>query len=115
MSRITIDRRDGGIVHVVLSRPERRNAIDWGMLTALARAARQLKRDRGLRAVILRGDGPSFCSGLDFPRMTDWDPADPAASLSLVRVNRSSGITRLGNQLLGRMKTAINIQGSARP
>ncbi len=70
MSRIVIDRTPEGIATVVLSRPDRRNAIDWDMLTALARTSRELKRDRSLRAVILRGEGQSFCSGLDFPRMT---------------------------------------------
>jgi len=70
MSRITVERRDNGVVHVVLSHPERRNAIDWEMLSGLAKTSRSLRKDRDLRVVVLRGEGPSFCSGLDFPRFT---------------------------------------------
>lgn len=70
MARITLDRRDSGVVHLVLSRPERHNAIDWEMMTELKRVTASLRKDRDLRVVVVRGEGPSFCSGLDFPKMT---------------------------------------------
>ncbi len=40
------------------------------MMHALVRAARQLKRERAVRAVILHGQGKAFCSGLDFASVT---------------------------------------------
>lgn len=56
-----------GIADVRLNRPEKHNALDFPMLDALADAARELSSETSLRAVVLRGEGPSFCSGLDFP------------------------------------------------
>jgi enoyl-CoA hydratase/carnithine racemase len=70
MARVSVVHEEDGVVHVVLDNAKRHNAIDWPMMTELARVTRRLRRDRSLRVVVLRGDGPSFCSGLDFPRMT---------------------------------------------
>ena len=64
--RVRIEPAQDGVVHAVLSRPEKHNGVDWDMLIAWRDTARALARDRDLRAVILRGEGPSFCSGLDF-------------------------------------------------
>lgn len=58
--------RDGALAHVILSRPDKHNGLDLPMLSELAAAPRRLGRDRGVRAVVLRGDGPSFSTGLDF-------------------------------------------------
>lgn len=53
------------IAHVVLARPEQHNGMDLAMLQAVLDAQKQLRRQKSLRAVILSGDGPSFCAGLD--------------------------------------------------
>ncbi|WP_433795534.1 crotonase/enoyl-CoA hydratase family protein [Actinoplanes sp. CA-252034] len=58
-------RIDDGIAHVRLSRPDKLNALTLDTLTELVGAARTLRRDRNVRAVVIAGDGPSFCSGLD--------------------------------------------------
>lgn len=64
--RLTIE-REGPLAIVTLARPDKRNAVDWPMLRAWVDAQKQLQQDRELRGVIIRGDGPSFCAGLDFP------------------------------------------------
>ncbi len=66
---VTVDRR-GDVAYVRLSRPDKHNALNWPLMKGLLRAARAMRRDRTLRAVILHGEGPSFCSGLDFPEVT---------------------------------------------
>ncbi len=58
-------RVDGHVAVVTLTRPDRHNALDLPMLGQLIAAARRLADEPGLRAVVLHGDGPSFCSGLD--------------------------------------------------
>ncbi len=68
-NRLQIETQDG-IATVTLTRPEKRNAVDWEMLRAWISAQKQLHTDRDLRGVILQGDGPSFCAGLDFPTFT---------------------------------------------
>jgi len=56
---------DGTLARVTLTRADKHNGMDMEMLDAVRAAARRLKRERRVRAVILRGDGPSFCAGLD--------------------------------------------------
>ncbi|HVH44691.1 MAG TPA: crotonase/enoyl-CoA hydratase family protein, partial [Labilithrix sp.] len=65
-SRVLIE-REGAYAHVILNRPSKHNAFDWGMFDALLSAANELAAERELRAVFLRGEGPSFSSGLDVP------------------------------------------------
>lgn len=62
--RVTIT-VEGAIATVSLNRPDKHNGLDLPMFHALVDAARALRKRREVRAVILRGEGPSFCSGLD--------------------------------------------------
>ena len=57
--------RDGDFLRVTLARPDVRNAFDAALITELAQAFVDVGR---ARAVILAGDGPSFCAGAD----VDW-------------------------------------------
>jgi enoyl-CoA hydratase/carnithine racemase len=53
------------VATVTLSRPEKHNALDLAMFDGIVAAADEVRAARGVRAVVLHGDGPSFCSGLD--------------------------------------------------
>jgi enoyl-CoA hydratase/carnithine racemase len=55
-----------GVADVRLNRADKRNALDGAMFSALAEMGERLKAEAGLRAVVLSGEGPSFCAGLDF-------------------------------------------------
>ncbi|MEP4650949.1 MAG: enoyl-CoA hydratase-related protein, partial [Ilumatobacter sp.] len=55
----------GGIADVQLTRSDKRNALDPEMFLAVAEAGERLKTEPGVRVVVLSGDGPSFCAGLD--------------------------------------------------
>ena len=57
---------EGGVADVRLNRPEKMNALDPGMFTALVETADALAADASLRCVVLSGEGRSFCAGLDF-------------------------------------------------
>jgi len=63
--RVTVT-LDGGVADVRLNRPEKRNALDPAMFEALVTTGIRLKTEPGLRAVVLSGEGPDFCAGLDF-------------------------------------------------
>ena len=56
---------EGGIAYVTLNRPEKRNALDMAMFRAIDKVSRELRKNRDIRAVIVQGEGPDFCSGLD--------------------------------------------------
>jgi enoyl-CoA hydratase/carnithine racemase len=53
------------IATVTLTRPDKHNALDIPMFNGIVEAASELSGSHGVRAVILHGEGPSFCSGLD--------------------------------------------------
>lgn len=55
----------GAVAFVTLTRADKHNGMDLAMLDAVRDASRKLKKDKRVRAVILHGDGPSFCAGLD--------------------------------------------------
>src|SRR5579884_4336449 len=66
------------VATVTLSRPEKHNALDVPMFDAIVAAAERLRNEKGVRAVVLHGDGPSFCSGLDIAGLMASDPGgDP--------------------------------------
>lgn len=64
-ARVHLEVRDN-IAYVTLNRPDKHNGLDEEMLTSLIRTARSIRKDRSIRCVILKGNGPSFCAGLDF-------------------------------------------------
>lgn len=70
MSERVIIERQQDLAIVTLNRADKHNGVDWPMLRALLDAGEQLRKDNTVRGVILRGDGPSFCAGLDFPSFT---------------------------------------------
>ncbi len=53
------------IASVRLSRPKKHNALDMAMFEQITRAIKNLKNNSQVRAVIVSGEGQSFCSGLD--------------------------------------------------
>jgi enoyl-CoA hydratase/carnithine racemase len=62
--RVAIDVSEH-VATVTLTRPEKHNALDVAMFEAITAAAERLAREPSVRAVVLHGEGPSFCSGLD--------------------------------------------------
>jgi len=55
-----------GVAEVRFNRADKRNALDGDQFLAIADAGEQVKSMTGVRAVVLCGDGASFCAGLDF-------------------------------------------------
>ena len=53
------------IATITLNRPERRNAINTGIITGMSQGLDQADQDPGVSAVILTGSGGHFCSGAD--------------------------------------------------
>ena len=57
--------RDGPVFTVLLSRPERRNAVDGATARALADAFREFDADADASVAVLHGEGGVFCAGAD--------------------------------------------------
>jgi len=60
-----------GIVRISLDRPAKRNALNDAMLVGLLSAFDQMQQFGDVRAAILQGNGPAFCSGMDLNEASD--------------------------------------------
>ena len=73
---LELERPREGLALLTLSRPERLNALTFGMFADLRRTCDALARDDEVRVVVVTGAGRAFCAGLDLddaaalPRMT---------------------------------------------
>ncbi len=94
--RVTVSTEDG-VADVRLNRPDKMNALDAAMFVALVDTGDALAADRSVRAVVLSGEGRSFCAGLDFSNFQamagDRDAAraagddiDPAAKARVAKL-----------------------------
>lgn len=59
-------RRDGTVLHVLIDRADKRNAVSGAMMADLVRHLEAASQDDELRAVVLTGAGEDFCAGSDW-------------------------------------------------
>jgi enoyl-CoA hydratase/carnithine racemase len=71
--RVTIS---DGVADVRLVRADKMNALDAAMFEALVAASERLANEKGLRAVVLSGEGRAFCAGLDMDRFAAMKQSD---------------------------------------
>jgi enoyl-CoA hydratase/carnithine racemase len=70
MSLVGIEDR-GAVRHVLLNRPDKRNALNGDLIQALGGALEEAAADDGVRVVVLRGEGAMFSSGMDLSDLRD--------------------------------------------
>ncbi|WP_329231917.1 MULTISPECIES: enoyl-CoA hydratase-related protein [Streptomyces] len=82
--------REGAELHVLLSRPDRLNALRTADLIDLTEAVEAAAGDDGVRVVLLAGEGRAFCSGADLASVVDASTVDAAnrAILALRRIGK---------------------------
>lgn len=74
-SLVSIEEFNETTLVVSMNRPDKRNALSIALIEALHATLRQAEKDLKRRVMILRGEGPSFCAGLDLKEV-----AEPAAA-----------------------------------
>lgn len=79
----------GHVADVRLSRADKLNALDYEMFQALIDTGRTLARTKGVRAVVLSGEGRAFSAGLDFASFMAMAASDGPAPNLLARDGRS--------------------------
>ncbi len=79
--------RHGARVDVVLNRPERKNAVTQALAVELAGAINAVGGDPTVGAILLRGAGGSFCSGIDLKAAGDGE--QPAPITAWVEVHQA--------------------------
>jgi enoyl-CoA hydratase/carnithine racemase len=92
-------RRRGDVLELALDRPHVRNALNRAMRDGLLEGLALAASDDSIAEVVLRGEGPSFCSGGDLDEFGSF--SDPASAHS-VRLTTSIGraIDALGSRLV---------------
>jgi len=73
---VVVERSDGGVVRVTLSRPEAKNALSRALNLDLLRLAEELGDDPAVRAVLLTGAGDAFSAGADLKERRGIAAAD---------------------------------------
>lgn len=86
--RVTM-RKDGGVLHLTLNRPDRRNAIDEPMVERLLECVAEADLAHDVRVVALRGAGTDFCAGADLHELL--------ASVEKPPEDNTASATRLGD------------------
>jgi enoyl-CoA hydratase/carnithine racemase len=82
--------REGGLVHVLLNRPEKKNAINRQMHTEIQELCRELADDFEARVVIFSGAGDCFSSGAD---TSEWRVSGSANELEVRDLSGIGGRT----------------------
>jgi enoyl-CoA hydratase len=95
---------NGPVGTLWLDRPEKRNAVNQEMWTALPSAITELGNNPDIRAVVIAGRGKSFCVGLDISSAGESQdkslpPSGAIANLRQFKITRSfqDGITAIAN------------------
>lgn len=78
-------RMQGAVMHVVLARPDKRNAFDGDMLTAIEAAIDRANSDAGCRVVVLSGEGKAFCAGADLRWLAGQAAGGPEGNVASAR------------------------------
>lgn len=69
MTERVITTVENGVAEVRLNRPDKHNALDLALFEGIREAGEGLVERGDVRAIVLHGEGPSFCSGLDYPSL----------------------------------------------
>ncbi|MBV6304799.1 enoyl-CoA hydratase/isomerase family protein [Candidimonas humi] len=76
MTAHILTERFGDTLHIILNRPDKRNAIDMPMFSRLASTLADADREPMVGAVLLSGAGEVFCAGHDLHAFSNW-PQQP--------------------------------------
>ena len=57
--------KEDNIARIIMNRPQKLNAISFSMLDELVAALHKAEDDDDVKVIILKGNGTSFCSGVD--------------------------------------------------
>jgi enoyl-CoA hydratase/carnithine racemase len=88
-NRVTIDLADNGVAQVRFNRPDKMNALDPEQFDAIIEAGEKLREMKGLRVVVLAGEGRAFCAGLDISSFTADGDRKPLAERTHGNANKA--------------------------
>lgn len=78
---------EGQVGHILLDRPEARNALDYRTVEELEEALRRL--EDAARVIVVRGAGGNFCAGADLKYVSDNRRDEPTMRKLIQQINRA--------------------------
>ena len=102
--RVSIELRDG-VADVRLIRADKMNALDNAMFEGILEVGEQLAAMKGLRCVVLSGEGKAFCAGLDMASFAAMKAQDDGASVVRDLPKRTHGIANRPQQCAWQWRT----------
>lgn len=85
-------------LHVSFNRPQAKNAMNAAVIEGLLSVCTHLRDRRDIRALVLRGEGKTFCAGGDLKEFAGWAMAEAPATGAVDPIAASN--RRLGDLLL---------------
>jgi methylglutaconyl-CoA hydratase len=76
---IQLDHHDAATSILTLNRPDKRNALSLELIEQIRAAVIEVARDLNRRVLVIRGNGPSFCAGLDLKEASQPGGAERSA------------------------------------
>lgn len=90
-----IYKKDGPVGYLILNTPEKRNALSYAKLCELAMGLHEMDMDPDVRVVVIKGNGPAFCSGYDLTpgkaAVNNPNPDDPRKRIGYADVGDPPG------------------------
>lgn len=98
----------GRVLRLALNRPDKRNALNLELCGALADAIETADQDPGVGAILLTGNGKSFCAGMDLHEIASAD----TTAISQVHERLFTIGARLGKPLIAAVRGAALAGGT---
>lgn len=85
MSEYIATKQSNGVLHIILNRPEKRNALTRDMYKAISENMRKGDEDPKIRVILVYGNGKCFCAGNDIKDFQDKEWAGNEGPSSLTK------------------------------
>ncbi|MGQ4597155.1 enoyl-CoA hydratase-related protein [Nocardia sp. R6R-6] len=80
--------KDGKVLRITITKPKRKNALDYDTMLALGDTLRAVREDRTVRVIVLTGAGGDFCTGADLSARTDEQRSGITSEMLMDAANR---------------------------
>jgi enoyl-CoA hydratase/carnithine racemase len=108
---ILLEETRDGVAWLTLNRPQARNALSCGLMTALEGALETAAADKAVKIVVIAGAGPAFCAGHDL-REIRAEPGRAAYEALFAQCSRlMTRIVRLPKPVIARVHGVATAAG----
>lgn len=84
MPLVTLDISSTGVATITLNNPQHRNAMNAEMAETFSATVAKLKKQSGVRSVVLTGSGAAFAAGGDLAMLKEKAKIDPETNAALM-------------------------------